>query len=143
MLSSLLKGSARFISLRQAEVCFLSSNILSKRLFTTWLSDSQEYQTKSEQFLLDLDEKLEGIDELVPDSDVILSQGVLTAELGSKGTYVINKQSPNKQIWLSSPLSGPKHFNYDTESKQWLDADDTNLLELLKKEFKQLINYNL
>lgn len=29
--------------------------------------------------------------------------GVLTLTLGDKGTYVINKQPPNKQIWLSSP----------------------------------------
>lgn len=32
--------------------------------------------------------------------------GVLTLNLGEKnGTYVVNKQPPNKQIWLSSPLS--------------------------------------
>ena len=30
--------------------------------------------------------------------------GVLTLKLGDKGTYVINKQPPNKQIWLSSPV---------------------------------------
>ena len=30
--------------------------------------------------------------------------GVLTLKLGSKGTYVINKQTPNRQMWLSSPL---------------------------------------
>lgn len=30
--------------------------------------------------------------------------GVLTLVLGEKGTYVINKQPPNKQIWLSSPF---------------------------------------
>jgi frataxin len=29
--------------------------------------------------------------------------GVLTLKLGANGTYVINKQPPNKQIWLSSP----------------------------------------
>ena len=30
--------------------------------------------------------------------------GVLTINVGGElGTYVINKQSPNKQIWLSSP----------------------------------------
>ena len=27
------------------------------------------------------------------------------------GTYVINKQTPNKQIWLSSPISGPKRYD--------------------------------
>jgi frataxin len=25
---------------------------------------------------------------------------------------VINKQPPNKQIWLSSPLTGPKRYDY-------------------------------
>lgn len=28
------------------------------------------------------------------------------------GTWVINKQPPNKQIWLSSPLSGPKRYDF-------------------------------
>ena len=31
-------------------------------------------------------------------------QGVLTLRLGDKGTYVINKQTPNRQIWFSSPI---------------------------------------
>lgn len=35
---------------------------------------------------------------------VPVQSGVLTLKLGSKGTYVINKQPPNKQIWLSSPF---------------------------------------
>lgn len=37
--------------------------------------------------------------------DMVSSQsGVLNLYLGEKGTYVINKQPPNKQIWLSSPF---------------------------------------
>ena len=28
------------------------------------------------------------------------------------GTYVLNKQPPNRQIWLSSPVSGPKRYDY-------------------------------
>ncbi len=31
-------------------------------------------------------------------------QGVLTVKLGKLGTYVINKQTPNRQIWWSSPI---------------------------------------
>ena len=34
---------------------------------------------------------------------VYFQSGVLTLKLGEHGTYVINKQPPNKQIWLSSP----------------------------------------
>ena len=30
--------------------------------------------------------------------------GVLTVRLGRHGTYVVNKQAPNRQIWLSSPV---------------------------------------
>ena len=33
-----------------------------------------------------------------------LQSGVLTLNLGPHGTYVVNKQPPNKQIWLSSPF---------------------------------------
>ena len=38
--------------------------------------------------------------------------GVLTVTHPDKGTYVLNKQPPNKQIWLSSPVSGPKRFDW-------------------------------
>lgn len=38
--------------------------------------------------------------------------GVLTVSFAEIGTYVINKQPPNKQIWLSSPISGPKRYDY-------------------------------
>ena len=34
----------------------------------------------------------------------LLQQGVVTAKLGRFGTYVYNKQTPNHQIWLSSPI---------------------------------------
>lgn len=38
--------------------------------------------------------------------------GVLTLAFPPIGTYVLNKQPPNKQIWLSSPKSGPKRYDY-------------------------------
>ena len=47
------------------------------------------------------------------ESDVTLASGVLTLSLEGHGTYVINKQSPNRQIWLSSPISGPSRFDYN------------------------------
>lgn len=38
---------------------------------------------------------------------------MLTVQFGSThGTYVINRQSPNRQIWLSSPTSGPKRYDF-------------------------------
>eukprot|EP00937_MAST-01D_sp_MAST-1D-sp2_P001710 g1710.t1 len=47
------------------------------------------------------------------DFDVTCSQGVLTASFGAAGTWVINKQTPNRQIWWSSPVSGPKRFEFE------------------------------
>lgn len=38
--------------------------------------------------------------------------GVLTVEIAGKGTWVFNKQAPNKQIWLSSPTAGPKRYDW-------------------------------
>nr|XP_003216595.3 PREDICTED: frataxin, mitochondrial isoform X1 [Anolis carolinensis] len=66
--------------------------------------------------------------------DVSFGSGVLTVKLGGNmGTYVINKQTPNKQIWLSSPTSGPKR--YDWTGKNWVYSHDgMSLHELLAKE---------
>ncbi|MCJ1465968.1 Mitochondrial chaperone Frataxin [Pseudocyphellaria aurata] len=38
--------------------------------------------------------------------------GVVTLTFPPHGIYVLNKQPPNKQIWLSSPVSGPKRYDY-------------------------------
>jgi frataxin len=62
------------------------------------------------------------------------------------GTYVLNKQPPNKQIWLSSPLSGPKRFDWVVAGEgmnekegagkgEWIYLrDGSSLAEILKKE---------
>ncbi|CAG9530486.1 unnamed protein product [Cercopithifilaria johnstoni] len=66
------------------------------------------------------------------------SMGVVTAKISQKtGTYVINKQTPNRQIWLSSPLSGPKRF--DLVGKKWISTrDDVSLDTLLNNEFRKI-----
>ena len=46
-------------------------------------------------------------------ADIDLQDGILTIDLDEGGRYVVNKHLPNRQIWLSSPLSGAAHFAYD------------------------------
>ncbi|KAM6230764.1 frataxin, mitochondrial isoform 1-T1 [Porphyrio hochstetteri] len=77
------------------------------------------------------------------DYDVSLGSGVLTVKLGGDmGTYVINKQTPNRQIWLSSPTSGPKR--YDWTGRSWVYAHDrVSLHELLAKEFSTALKTKL
>ncbi|KAG5518589.1 hypothetical protein PMAC_002985 [Pneumocystis sp. 'macacae'] len=76
--------------------------------------------------------------------DVEYSQGVLTLNLGHYGTYVLNKQSPNKQIWVSSPISGPKRYDWifseNEKDGKWIYLRDNGVLEdLLKTELKGII----
>lgn len=70
----------------------------------------------------------------------------MTIKIPGSGTYIVNKQPPNKQIWLSSPVSGPKRYDWvilsegqdqkqDTASGDWVYLrDGSTLSELLLKE---------
>lgn len=72
--------------------------------------------------------------------------GVLTLTFPPNGTYVINKQPPNKQIWLSSPTTGPKRYDWviigdgqgekeGTASGDWVYLrDGSSLSELIREE---------
>lgn len=51
--------------------------------------------------------------------------GVLNVTFPEIGTYVLNKQPPNKQIWLSSPVSGPKRYDYVVYGEGQAQKEDT------------------
>lgn len=67
--------------------------------------------------------------------------GVLTVNFGQKhGVYVLNKQPPNKQIWLSSPISGPKRYDYDVSKASWFyNRDQKTLGALLRNEVARIL----
>ncbi|XP_017728537.1 PREDICTED: frataxin, mitochondrial isoform X2 [Rhinopithecus bieti] len=71
--------------------------------------DDTTYERLAEETLDSLAEFFEDLADkpyTFEDYDVSFGSGVLTVKLGGDlGTYVINKQTPNKQIWLSSPSS--------------------------------------
>jgi len=52
--------------------------------------------------------------------EVNYADGVLTLSLPPHGTWVINKQTPNRQLWWSSPLSGPRRYGYDEGRGRWV-----------------------
>ncbi|KAE9971045.1 hypothetical protein EG328_000354 [Venturia inaequalis] len=107
---------------------------------------NEEYHDRSDQFLESLLSKLEARQEEKGDIDVEYSAGVLSVDMGEKGTYILNKQPPNKQIWLSSPITGPKRFDWVLLSEgqdmkegsgagDWVYIkDNTSLTELVKEE---------
>ncbi|KZS95818.1 Frataxin [Sistotremastrum niveocremeum HHB9708] len=101
----------------------------------------EKYHQLSEEFMDTLHESLEELlDEVnIPGYDVEYSSGVLTLNVGQYGTYVINKQPPNKQIWLSSPMSGPKRYDWNAGVRTWVYERDRNALkDLLHDELSQI-----
>ena len=50
--------------------------------------------------------------------------------------YVLNKQQPNLQIWLSSPISGPQRFEMELDDGLWYQIrTKEELIQLLEREF--------
>jgi len=92
--------------------------------------------------------------------EVNYASGVLTMYIPSHGTWVINKQTPNEQIWWSSPISGPRRYEYDETKERWVysrivdestsnDVSDVSYEEehtlegILSKEFEDLLGKGL
>ena len=88
------------------------------------MMDETLFATLADATLMHLFETIDGAvgDKL----EVDLGEGILTVEREDGGQYVINKHAPNRQIWMSSPVSGARYFRYDTTSTSWVDARATS-----------------
>ncbi|OTB04263.1 hypothetical protein M426DRAFT_59106 [Hypoxylon sp. CI-4A] len=104
-----------------------------------------QYHDLADEYLETILVKYEEMQDAQDDLDVEFSSGVMTVKIPNVGTYVINKQPPNKQIWLSSPVSGPKRYDYVVSEGQdekqgsgngeWVYLrDGSTLSEVLLKE---------
>jgi frataxin len=97
------------------------------------LEDERVFHDIADTTLEELSDLVSQIESSLDDVDYSLSQGVLNINLGSvyqNKTWVINKQTPNRQIWWSSPISGPRRFEYKSEKEK-------NSVEEEKKETKE------
>jgi len=66
--------------------------------------------------------------------DAELQGGILTVE-GEAGTWIVNKHAPTRQIWLSSPKSGAKHYAFEAANGLWRDTrGGADLLTILSEE---------
>lgn len=59
------------------------------------------------------------IEDATMELEVDLVEGVLNIETEDGATYLVNKHSPQRQLWLSSPVSGAGHFEYNAANKTW------------------------
>lgn len=103
------------------------------------LSDA-DYHELADTYLETVLTKLEELQDAREGVDVEYAAGVLNVTFPGAGTYVINKQPPNKQIWLSSPISGPKRYDWvvvgDSQNEKegtaagaWVYARDGSTLD--------------
>jgi frataxin len=91
------------------------------------MSDSA-FETLADSLLATLEEAL------ADHVDAELQGGILTVE-GDQGTWIVNKHAPTRQIWLSSPVSGARHYAFDEGSGLWQDTrGGGDLLETLGSE---------
>ncbi len=65
------------------------------------------------------DSLLEALEEALVDAE--RQGGVLTVE-GDEGTWIVNKHAPTRQVWLSSPKSGARHYAFAQDSGLWQDT---------------------
>lgn len=141
--ASIAAQSTRYVNPKQTR-----PNLLHIRLFST----SYDFHTACNAALDEISDSLHDIEVKCEDADINLSDGVLNINLGSdydNNTWVINKQAPNKQIWWSSPISGPRRYEYHgtndstskgdkPKSKQWISTKDKtdDLWTSLQSELK-------
>lgn len=87
------------------------------------------------------DKRLETIADAIDDAlgdkiDADFLAGILTLTLKGGGQYVINKHAPNREIWLSSPISGAAHFTF--EDGAWVSTRQPRVVleQVLAAELK-------
>jgi len=87
------------------------------------------------------------VDDACEDNDLAgydshFADGVLNIDLGERGHFVVNIQVPNRQIWLSSPVSGPARFELDEGSGEWRGVRSGETLEkMLSAELEELCGF--
>lgn len=113
----------------------------------------EQYHELADEYLEALQVKLEEKSDAAEGIEVEYSGGVLNIDIPSVGTYVLNKQPPNKQIWLSSPVTGPKRYDWLVVGEgmtqkegaglgEWVYLrDGSTLTDLLRKELGVDLSY--
>ena len=95
--------------------------------------DASQFESRADATLARLEQALEA--SAGDGLDIELVGGILTLELKAGGIYQINKHSPNREIWLSSPVSGAWHFAWSEPDGAWRSTRGSERLEdLLGRE---------
>eukprot|EP00759_Apiculatamorpha_spiralis_P034082 PhF_6_TR35161/c0_g1_i1/m.51229/K19054/FXN; frataxin len=106
-----------------------------------------EYNTIAENTLERIYDVCDELAERLPDkvTEVANDGGVLQIDtIGGK--FVLNKQAPNLQLWLSSPVTGPFHYDLHksnsggAEAAKWLcQRDKHDIFQKLTEDLSEIL----
>jgi frataxin len=100
-----------------------------------------EFHIIADKYLQTLLEYFEEMEEK-HDISAELDSGVLSLIMPDDKEYIINKHTPSRQIWVSSPYSGAGYFEPQENEflpKRAPQAAGMPLFEFIKTEFSQHI----
>ena len=69
-----------------------------------------------------------GLEDAASDIDTEINSGILTLEFANRSKVIVNRQTPNREIWVAAK-SGGFHFRFDGAS--WRDTRTNESLESL------------
>lgn len=100
--------------------------------------DETEYHIAATPALQELLEFCEDLENKF-DIEAELEEGILSVTMPDDREYVINKHTPSRQIWVSSPYSGAGYFEFN--GSKWMPkrssaAQGRDLKSFIKAEIK-------
>ncbi len=97
--------------------------------------ETSQFESLADKTLVRLQAAIESAE---GELDAEFVNGILTIETESGGKYLLNRHAPNRQIWLSSPVSGAWHFAWNEKSETWISTRGSERLEeLLARELSE------
>jgi len=85
--------------------------------------NESEFNDIVDDILIEIEDAVEeACDETGADIDYETSSGILTLTFSNGSQIIINRQAPLQQIWVAAKQGG-FHFDFNSESEQWLCND--------------------
>ncbi|MCE2989169.1 MAG: iron donor protein CyaY [Burkholderiales bacterium] len=87
--------------------------------------DETEFHQRVDDILASIESQADAFED---DIDCEVSSGILTLEFASGRKVIINRQTPNREIWVAAK-SGGFHFRFDAGA--WRDTRSNQTLDTL------------
>ncbi len=86
-----------------------------------------------------LEDIFDNIEKSYDHFDVDFEEENLKIESGTN-IFILSIHNPSSQIWLSSPISGAHHFQFNDSNHEWTSTRDKSikLFEVLEKDLQSI-----